>query len=125
MNCPCCSGKAYTECCEPYHNGHKNAATPEDLMRSRYSAFARPNGIYLLKTTLPTQRKFHILKDLQEWGEINQWTKLEILAKPSFTQVEFKAFYTDQEGKSQIHHELSDFKEENGQWYYVSGKFLS
>jgi uncharacterized protein YchJ len=35
---PPCSPQA---CCEPYHYGDKVAETPETLMRSRYSAFAK------------------------------------------------------------------------------------
>lgn len=102
MDCPCCSGKSYEECCQPYHIGEKNAPTAEALMRSRFSAFAVPNGKYLMETTFPAKRKFHNTEDLQEWGEINGWTKLEIIAKPSVSKVEFKAFYTDEEGYKQV-----------------------
>lgn len=124
MNCPCCSGKSYEECCKPFHNGEKHAPTSEALMRSRFSAFAISNGEYLMETTLPAKRKDHNKDDLQEWGEINEWTKLEIIQKPTLNQVEFKAYYKDEKGKMQLHHELSDFQEINNRWYYVSGKFL-
>ncbi|MBF8456955.1 YchJ family protein [Kaistella sp. G5-32] len=124
MNCPCCSGKSYEECCKPFHIGEKHAPTSEALMRSRFSAFAIPNGNYLMETTLPATRKFHNKEDLQEWGEINEWTKLEIIQKPTLKQVEFKAYYKDEKGKMQLHHELSDFEKIDNRWYYVSGKFL-
>ena len=124
MNCPCCSGKTYEHCCKPFHSGEKNAANAEALMRSRFCAFAIPNGAYLMETTLPSKRKFHNNKDLQEWGEINEWTKLEIIKTPTSDQVEFKAYYTDEDGKKQLHHEHSLFKNVNGRWYYVSGKFM-
>ena len=124
MNCPCCSVKSYEQCCKPFHLGQQHAPTAETLMRSRFSAFAIPNGDYLMETTLPTKRKLHNKEDLQEWGEINQWTKLEIVKTPNINQVEFKAFYTDENGKPQVHHELSTFRKVNERWYYVSGKFL-
>ncbi len=124
MNCPCCSGKNYGDCCKPYHSGEKNAPTAEALMRSRFSSFAIPNGEYLMETTLPAKRKFHTKKDLQEWGEINEWTKLEIVKTPTPDQVEFKAWYKDEDGRLQLHHEHSLFKKLNERWYYVSGKFL-
>ena len=57
-----------------------------------------PNGKYLMETTSPGKRQFHNTKDLQEWGEINEWTKLEIVNKPSMNKVEFKAYYTDENG---------------------------
>lgn len=124
MNCPCCSGKSNNDCCKPYHKKEKFPPTAEALMRSRFSAFAIPNGEYLWETTSPGKRKFHNRKSLQEWGEINEWTKLEIVDTPSMNKVEFKAFYTDEDGNPQLHHELSTFKTIQNRWYYVSGIFL-
>lgn len=124
MNCPCCSGKSYENCCQPYNTKEKFPPTAEALMRSRFSAFAIPNGDYLWETTSPGKRKFHNKKSLQEWGEINDWTKLEIVDTPSMNKVEFKAFYTDEDGNPQVHHELSTFKTIQNRWYYVSGIFL-
>lgn len=123
MKCPCCSGKNYNDCCQLFHTKQKHAETAETLMRSRFSAFAIPNGDYLLETTFPAKRKFHDKKELQKWGETNEWTKLEIIQSTS-DQVEFKAFYTDENGKPQIHHELSTFQKIDERWYYVSGEFL-
>ena len=125
MNCPCCSGKTYENCCKPYHTKEKHAETAEILMRSRFCAFAIPNGAYLMNTTLPAKRKFHSEAELQEWGEINQWTKLEIVNLPTINQVEFKAFFIDSEGNQQLHHELSVFQKINDRWFYVSGTFLN
>lgn len=124
MTCPCCSGKSYNDCCKPYHTKEKFPPTAEALMRSRFSAFAIPNGEYLWETTSPGKRKFHNKKSLQEWGEINKWTKLEIVDTPSMNKVEFKAFYMDEDENPQVHHELSTFKTIQNRWYYVSGIFL-
>lgn len=124
MTCHCCSGKPYEDCCQPYHKKEKFPPTAEALMRSRFSAFAIPNGEYLWETTSPGKRKFHNKKSLQEWGEINDWTKLEIVDTTSMNKVEFKAFYTDEDGNPQVHHELSTFKTIQHRWYYVSGVFL-
>lgn len=121
--CPCCSGKLYEECCQPFHSEEKFAPTAEKLMRSRFSAFAIPNGEYLWKTTLPSKRKFHDKNDLESWGKENTWTKLEII-QSSEKEVEFKAYFTDKFGKENIHHEFSTFKKVDKKWYYVSGKFL-
>ena len=40
MDCPCCSGKPFAECCEPVIAGARKATSAEELMRSRYSAYA-------------------------------------------------------------------------------------
>ena len=124
MICPCYSRKNYKDCCETFHNGKKNAPTAEALMRSRYSAFAIPNGKYLYKTTHPTQRKFHPQNEYQNWAEENTWTKLEILATPNSKKVEFKAYFTDKDNEKQVHHELSTFEKIQNQWFYVTGEFL-
>ena len=92
-------------------------------MRSRYSAFAIPNGDYLWETTLPNKRKFHHKTELENWGKENTWTKLEII-QSSEKEVEFKAYFTDKFGQENIHHERSTFKKVDKKWYYVSGKFL-
>lgn len=125
MNCPCCSNKPYAQCCKPYHNKEKQAPTAEALMRSRYSAFAIPNGEYLMATTLPAKRKYSTKEELQDWGEVNKWIKLEIVNLPTINQVEFKAFYIDQHQNEQLHHELSVFQKINDCWFYVSGEFLN
>lgn len=123
-NCPCCSGKSYQNCCEPYHQNLAVPSTAEALMRSRFSAFAIPNAEYLYQTTLPRNRKHHDKAELQEWAKINTWTKLEITKTPSLNEVEFKAYYTDTMGDAQIHHESSTFQKIRNRWYYVSGVFL-
>ena len=121
--CPCCSGKLYEECCELFHSKKDFPQTAEELMRSRYAAFAIPNGDYLWETTLPNKRKFHHKTELENWGKENTWTKLEII-QSSEKEVEFKAYFTDKFRKENIHHELSTFKKVDKKLYYVSGKFL-
>ena len=121
--CPCCSGKLYEECCELFHSKKEFPKTAEELMRSRYAAFAIPNGDYLWETTLPNKRKFHHKTELENWGKENTWTKLEII-QSSEKEVEFKASFTDQLGQENIRHERSTFKKVDKKWYYVSGKFL-
>ena len=121
--CPCCSGKLYEECCELFHSKKEFPKTAEELMRSRYAAFAIPNGDYLWETTLPNKRKFHHKTELENWGKDNTWTKLEII-QSSEKEVEFKAYFTDKFGQENIHHERSTFKKVDKKWYYVSGKFL-
>ena len=54
--CPCSSGATYDTCCGPLHAGQKAAATAEQLMRSRYSAFALGLTDYLVETWHPDTR---------------------------------------------------------------------
>ena len=73
--CPCYSGKLYEECCEPFHSKKEFPKTAEELMRSRYAAFAIPNGEYLWQTTLPSKRKLQHKRELEVRGTENTWTK--------------------------------------------------
>ena len=54
--CPCMSGKSYAECCEPVIRGTRKAATPEELMRSRYSAYAKAEIDHIINSTHSAQR---------------------------------------------------------------------
>ena len=48
--CSCLSGMSYETCCEPLHRRKQLANTAEQLMRSRYSAFALAEVDYLMAT---------------------------------------------------------------------------
>ena len=50
--CPCGGGE-YSRCCGPLHRQERRAETAEQLMRSRYSAFAKGEVDYLLHTPQP------------------------------------------------------------------------
>ncbi|UUC44027.1 YchJ family protein [Flavobacterium cerinum] len=121
-NCYCGNSLPFSDCCEIYIKGDKAAPTAEALMRSRYSAYAVHAIDYLLKTTHISQRKYHSKKDIEQWAVTNQWLKLEVI-KATESTVEFKAYFLDATLQSQIHHEKSTFKLQNGNWFYVDGKF--
>lgn len=125
MNCPCCSGLKYAYCCQNYHNYVRYPETAEALMRSRYAAYAIPNGTYLMETTHPNKRYQHDAADMEDWGKQNTWLKLEIIATPATNIVEFQAFYKDINGQDQLHHEVSTFKKYQQKWCYYSSKFIS
>ena len=125
MDCPCCSGKAYEECCMPYHDAEVFAPTAEALMRSRYAAFVVHDADYLFETTLPTRRKFHRKNEYLQWAEENEWLGLEIVATPAANIVEFKATFKLKNGQVYIQHERSRFKQSGGKWYYADGEDLS
>ena len=119
ISCACSSAKPYSECCQTYHSKSAFAQTPEQLMRSRYSAYALHLVDYLWDTTHPAKRYLYDKADMEKWAKDNHWLRLEIIVAQKEV-VEFKAFY--QQGlKEFIHHERSIFKKEDGKWYYFSG----
>ena len=81
--CPC-GGLSYGACCGPLHRGDRSAATAEQLMRSRYSAFALGEVEYLLRTQ-QLDRSSHPSasawrRSLEETCRRLRWRRLEILA---------------------------------------------
>lgn len=121
--CYCGSENSFSDCCEPYIKGIKNAPTAEKLMRSRYSAYATQEADYLVETTHISTRKYHKKSDILEWSKSNNWLRLEVL-NACENSVEFKAYFLDNQLHANIHHEKSAFKFESEKWFYVDGKFF-
>jgi SEC-C motif-containing protein len=118
--CFCGSDQPYSRCCGPIIKGTIKATSAEKLMRSRYSAYVMGAVDYLYETTHISERAGLSKKDIENWAKANNWQKLEVMHADTFT-VEFKAYYTDRQGKRQIHHEKSTFVFEGGEWYFLNG----
>jgi SEC-C motif-containing protein len=118
--CPCGSERAYLACCGALHSGARLAETPEELMRSRYSAYARHDADYLLRTWHPRTRPAA--------GELTfddrlRWIGLEIVGA-SGSEVDFVAVYeTEHEGERTMGAlaEHARFERRGGRWVYVDG----
>jgi SEC-C motif-containing protein len=117
--CPCGLGEPYDECCGVFHRGDGTPATAELLMRSRFSAFARADEAYLLRTWHPSTRPAAV-----EFDPELRWTHLEILDKTDggpFHQsgkVEFRAHYKQGRRPGEMR-ENSEFARVDGKWVYV------
>jgi len=74
--CPCGTGDAYGACCGRYHRGEADAPTAEALMRSRYTAFARRDVAYLLRTWHPDDRPDEAEVDLDP---DQRWVRLDVV----------------------------------------------
>lgn len=72
--CPCGSGRSYGVCCGPLHAGEREAATPEELMRSRYAAYALRDTGYVRRTWHPETCP----PDLDLEGDETRYTGLTI-----------------------------------------------
>ncbi len=126
--CPCCSEKAYEDCCGPFHAGERHAPTAEALMRSRYAAFARGEIDYLVRTIPLLDRKGFDKKGSAEWSRSSEWTGLEIVsakdnAGGKKASVEFIASFS-QNGNDYTHHEIARFDRVGDRWFYVDGRVL-
>lgn len=130
MKCYCCSNQEFENCCEPFIKGIAKPLTAEELMRSRYSAYAIGQVEYILRSTHSSNRKLYDRQTIENWAKSSVWQKLEVVstdggaAKDKKGTVEFKAYFLDAARQSQIHHELSNFAKELGKWFFVDGKIL-
>lgn len=120
--CPCGSGLVYLNCCRPYHQNAQPAPTAEALMRSRYAAFVVQDADYLYETTHKSTRKNVTREGYLSSAQNTTWLKLEIIFA-AVDVVEFKAYYLGRSLDTEILHERSNFKKEEGKWFYVDGKF--
>lgn len=124
VNCPCGSGKLFTLCCGRFINGSETAKTPEQLMRSRYTAYALGGyGEYLLATWFPATARGLTAANLSE--KTLDWYQLDVLGKSQQGdngEVEFRACYRDANGEPGVMHECSSFTRNSGRWFYVGGR---
>jgi len=125
--CPCGSGLEYSACCEPYISGDSLPETAEQLMRSRYSAYATVNVDYLHNSLHPDYQSDHDVNAARKWAADSDWMGLEIVSTAAGGKddetgiVEFKASYREN-GKVHQLHEISRFEKVEGRWTYVDGE---
>ena len=127
--CLCGSDLTYATCCGRLHRGQARAETAEQLMRSRYSAFAKGDVDYLMAThpdehTPPGQRR----RELRASCRQTRWLGLEILrverggVDDLEGTVSFEAHFQASGQRSSLR-EMSLFRrragDRNGDWLYI------
>lgn len=125
-SCPCSSGKKYLDCCGIFIEGKKLPETPEQLMRSRYSAYTRANIDYIEQTMQGPAAKNFNKKEAYQWAKTVKWDGLQVIQAHSQNdtgQVEFIAHYSFDNKQYQLH-EISEFVRKNGRWFYVDGELI-
>ncbi|APD90172.1 zinc chelation protein SecC [Alteromonas mediterranea] len=133
MRCFCCSSKPFQACCEPFIKGDKTPVTAEQLMRSRFSAYATAQYAYILDTYTKEKQQGLSVDDLAQSAQGAKWFALQVhdaqseeSAEPNTSAtlhsdtVEFTAFYFEDKKMYQLH-ETSNFRVENGAWRYHDG----
>lgn len=124
--CPCCSGKLFADCCEPFLLLKDKPKSARMLVRARYCAYALGAGKYrefLLRTWHPATANRVQITDLT--NDNLRWTGLEIVfaeQKGDKAGVEFKASYVDSKGQPHVHHERALFHRIKGVWMYLDGQ---
>lgn len=125
-SCPCGGLKSYMQCCGPLIKGKRLAETAQELMRSRYTAFAKQRSDYLVSTAAGAAAE--LFRRVPVIDAEVQWVRLEVidvvrgLEADNSGEVYFRAYYKkkcDQLGRVRIMSERSVFQKIEGRWFYV------
>ena len=117
-DCPCGSGLPYDACCGPVVRNERAADTAEELMRSRYTAYALGDVDHVFRTWHPATRP----DDLSQLPS-TEWLGLEVLEvvdggpADDYGIVEFRAGHA-----GGALHERSRFTRRAGRWVYLDGE---
>jgi len=140
MKCPCGSGSSFNQCCCLLINNEKKSQSPEQLMRSRYSAYATKAADYIYKTYAESSKVQQSISDISAWAKETKWLRLVIHSASDYAvcnvddKVEgsesilnnlptvcFSAYYQHQ-GEYFLMKETSRFVLEDSQWRYLDGE---
>ena len=124
-NCPCGNNQEYEACCGRFITGSEFPATPEQLMRSRYTAYVKADVDYVFATmrdaALKNTDKTHTLEfanAVDEWLGLEVKSATPVDAHATTGQVDFVAKFSINGQEDQIA-EHSKFKKYDDRWYYV------
>lgn len=121
-SCLCGSGNTYSTCCQKVHLDHAAASTAEELMRSRYTAFALEKSSHILKTWVENKRPKALNFDDHPvtWIHLTINSSKDGQPENSTGQVDFTSTYIEN-GQLCTLSEISNFKKIDSLWYYVDG----
>jgi SEC-C motif-containing protein len=121
--CPCQSGRDLGDCCGAIIAGIP-AASPEALMRARYTAFLQGDMAFLEATLAPEKLVEFDRIEVEESAKDAQGLGFEVRATGSEGDegaVEYIARFR-MRGQPYLHHEIASFRRDNGVWLYVDGE---
>ena len=136
MLCPCGTKRSYNECCLPLITKDKLAQSPEQLMRSRYSAYSQNMAQYIFNTYAKATQSEHSVDEIAQWGESCRWVKLTVhqvstlecnppTSEKNLPTVHFSAFYLIKETLFELSERSRFVKEETNndikEWRYLDG----
>ncbi|WP_255555144.1 YchJ family protein [Flavobacterium sp. NKUCC04_CG] len=121
LACYCGHKMGFEACCKPFIIGKQNPSSPEQLMRSRYTAYVLIDADYILKTTHPKTRYLHKKRDILAWAKESDWAGLDVLEAHD-NLVVFKAYYRDRNQQLITHAENAVFEQVAGKWFYLTAK---
>lgn len=80
MPCYCGRPEHYQHCCAPFHQGLQQANTPEQLMRSRFSAYVLRLVPYIARTYHPSKQSDFATAEIRAFAEAATFLALQVIA---------------------------------------------
>jgi SEC-C motif-containing protein len=123
--CPCGSARDAAECCLPVIRRERSAATAEELMRSRYTAFVTNDIDWIMDSHHPDTVGEINREEVEQWSAGSEWLGLKIRETEAGGEgddegmVSFRARY--KVGTQQVDHvERAHFERHEGEWKFHS-----
>lgn len=119
--CPCGTTRPYAACCGRFIDEEALPETAEELMRSRFSAYARGRDDYIVATEPGADPEA-----VRQWINQVRFVALRVLSAQGGSDDEegtvvFEADL-DSHGRLHTHRETSRFVRREGRWLFVQGK---
>ena len=128
--CPCGSRQTYGLCCRKFIEEKCLPERPEQLMRSRYTAYTQGDMHYIQQTMVGRALEAFDPQETRRWALTVKWKKLSILKTGSLSElgaesgsgsnkayVEFVATYQESRSLHELR-EKSEFLKQEGRWFY-------
>ena len=104
MFCPCGSNNQFKSCCLKIIKGHSQAQSPEQLMRSRFSAYVTNDAQYIYASYSQQSQLSQSVSDIKDWAGTCKFIELTIDHVSPFSEyfsdessviptVQFTAYY--------------------------------
>ncbi len=85
--CYCGSGQDFAQCCQPLLQGVQHAKSPEQLMRSRFSAYCCQQVDYIAHTYHQSQQSSQAQQEIADFAQAASFLDLHIEAASPITPV--------------------------------------
>lgn len=121
-HCLCGNSRPFEACCGPFLAGEAQPETAEQLMRSRFTAYARGEIEYLVDTEADPDREV-----IEHWAQATRFVQLRVLhteaggREDETGTVTFEADF-ESSGHKGTHRETSQFRQTDGRWIFLRGK---
>ncbi|QBY03015.1 hypothetical protein E2K93_00900 [Thalassotalea sp. HSM 43] len=126
--CPCGSQQELDHCCQAIITGAKQANTAEQLMRSRFTAYALGDSKYVANTYAAAKQAENSEADIKAWMDETVWLSLNVeqtdYTDNTYHYVQFVVRYLHGEQLCEMR-ENSRFLQENGSWRYLDGDIIN